>query len=151
MNTTPHHTLSHLTRRLAVGLTAFALAGCSSEPATGTVVGTVTLDGKPVAAGLVSVLPAVGGTPVMATIGPDGRYRAEDVPAGDVLVAVISPPSEEVDGAILKKQPNAKGPPPAPPKPKVQYPLKYADAGTSGLKTTVKPQAEVTFDIPMKK
>ena len=140
-----------MTRRLLlVGLGAVVLAGCSSEPPVGSVAGLVTLDGKPVGGGSVSLLAATGGTPVMADIGADGRYKADNVPAGDVLVAVISPPPDG-DAAIVKNQ-GAKGPT-APPKPKVQYPQKYTDPGTSGLRVTVKPLAEgaVTFDIPMKK
>ena len=138
-----------MTRRLWL-LGAVVLAGCSSEPPVGSVAGLVTLDGKPVEGGAVSLLAATGGTPVMADIGTDGRYKADNVPAGQVLVAVISPPPEG-DAAIVKNQ-GAKGPPPVP-KPKVQYPQKYSDSGTSGLRVTVKPLAEglVTFDIPMKK
>lgn len=138
-----------MTHRLwLLGLLASA-AGCSSAPATGTVAGLVTLDGKPVAGGAVSLLSTAGGTPSMADIGPDGRFRAENVPTGEVMVAVISPPPE-VDEAVMKAQPGAKGPPP-PAKPKVQYPPRYADHATSGLKTAVKASGEVLFDIPMRK
>jgi hypothetical protein len=135
-----------------LGLVALlAMMGCDSTPPTGTVTGTVKLQGKAVNGGTISFVAKTGGIPVGAFIGKDGTYRAENVPAGEVLVSVQSPVEEsEADGQIIKNQ-GKEGKAAAPkPKPMI-YPPQYADPGTSNLKTTVKPSAETTFDVDMTK
>ena len=65
------------------------LLGCG--PATGTISGTVTVDGKPVENGVISFIPVEGGKvqPVTVDI-QGGKYSAEAV-AGPKLVQISAP------------------------------------------------------------
>lgn len=88
---------------VAVGVTAFG--GCGSNitpPGPATVRGTVTLNGRPVAGGLVVFTPSVerGGTgkPAHAETAPDGAYTltldgANRIPAGWYRVSLAPPPA----------------------------------------------------------
>lgn len=66
----------------AVALTAvWTMAGCSTGPAVGTVVGEVNFDGQPVKDGHVTFTPVdgkgqTGGSPIV-----EGKFKAEQVPA----------------------------------------------------------------------
>ncbi|MGL6072840.1 MAG: carboxypeptidase-like regulatory domain-containing protein [Fimbriiglobus sp.] len=131
---------------LALGL----LAGCSSEPATGTVTGNVKYDGKPASGGTITFMAKSGGIPASAIINADGTYRAEGVPAGEVMVAVLSPVDEaESDPVSIKNQGKTGKAPPPPKKP--AYPIKYAEFGSSGFSTNVKASSETKYDVEMKK
>jgi hypothetical protein len=87
-------------RILAVA--ALLTAGCGkTEPATATVKGAVTFQGRPLAGGLVVFAPdrdrGNAGRPVSATVGPDGWYRlsadgSAQVAAGWYRVAIAEPP-----------------------------------------------------------
>lgn len=134
---------------LLAGLAALA-AGCGGEP-TGTVSGTVSLDGKPVPAGSVSVL--VAGVPYPSDI-KDGRYSAGPMPVGEAVVLVYDPPGEGVTMQLDKEQLEAlrlakKAPPPPKAPPKV-VPPQYGDTTRSPLKTTVRSGAN-EFNIELKK
>jgi len=63
------------------------------QPPPGGVSGTVTLDGKPAGGGTIRFEPAKG-APVTGTIGPDGSYKVQDLPVGDVKITVA--PAEKV-------------------------------------------------------
>jgi hypothetical protein len=109
-------------------------AGCGPRVApTGEVFGKVTVEGKPVTAGVVKFFPEDGGAAVETALGPDGSYRATGVPVGRNLVAIET----------LKFK-NLTPPPPAIAKqlggPRTTYvpiPAKYEKYETSGL----------TFDV----
>lgn len=70
---------------LALALLVLAPLGCGRS--TGTVTGTVSLEGKPLPAGQISFVPA-SGPAVSAPINKDGTYTASGVPTGEVKVTV---------------------------------------------------------------
>jgi hypothetical protein len=55
----------------------------------GTVLGKVTLDGKPLAGGTVTLDPTKGGKPHSTAINPDGTFLLKSVPAGSYKVRII--------------------------------------------------------------
>lgn len=91
-------------RRCALLLTGLTLAGCGrgGPPPAGLVRGTVTFQGRPLAGGLVVLVPdrdkGTGGKPVRAPIADDGSYEAEGVPAGWYRVALADPPGVDWEG-----------------------------------------------------
>lgn len=139
---------------LASALAVLGAGGCSNQPKTGTATGKVTFDAKPLPGAVVSFVSKDGGTPATAMTDAAGAYSAASVPAGEVLVSVSVPSANSAEtGEIIKKMgsgENKKGPSGPPPAP-IKLPPRYADPGTSGLKTTIKPDAEgpTTYDIPL--
>jgi hypothetical protein len=145
------------TFRLPVGIVfapiivLFLLAGCSRIG--GDVRGTVTLNGKPVTSGLVT-LHYEGGTNVGAVIGPDGSYEIVKPPKGAAKVTV-EPPATAPGGdlsssgiAVTTGSPDAKEPVKTPKTQAVAIPDKYKKVATSGLTLTVTGNSQ-TFDIQM--
>lgn len=132
-----------------VGVVSIGLSGCSSEPATGTLTGVVTLNGKPVETGTVSILSPVNGVPVMAGVGQGGKYVAHGVPVGPVTLTVTDYQDAAAGSAddIKKRGAGAAA------EPKNLFPAKYADHATSGLSTTVHDESkgETTYDVKMTK
>jgi hypothetical protein len=136
---------------LFVGLlNVFLLVGCSGS--TGTVTGVVTVDGNPLTGATVNF---IGSDGVMVSAGTDesGRYRAENVPAGEVKVSVTAVEGDvgiQAQAEDIKKRGPGAPPPLAPP---ANTPLKskvnpkYNDPATSGLKVTV--SGNTKFDIPV--
>lgn len=139
--------LARVALAAVVGL--IGLSGCSSKPTTGTLVGVVTLNGKPVETGMVSILSPVTGEPIMAGIGMGGKYRADGVPAGPVTIAV----TDYQDAALGSADDIKKRGPGAVAEPKNNFPAKYADHTTSGFATTVQAdaQGDTAYDLPMTK
>jgi hypothetical protein len=85
---------------MCVGVAVSAI-GCSSTPQLGVVTGKVTLNGKPVTAGVVTMVAKSGGEPVTANINEDGSYRVEVVlpenyadPGSSGFVVKVKPLSE---------------------------------------------------------
>jgi len=125
-------------------LVSLALAtGCSRRAEVG---GTVTLDGRPLAAGVVTFSPTADGPSGYAAIGPDGRYMVQvggrnGLPPGDYVVTVAA------------NVPSAEGPQPGP----GQYadgitplatPQRYADREQSPLRATlVSGSQELKLDL----
>jgi hypothetical protein len=71
-------------------IAVFALVGCSSDNNQGTVHGTVTLDGKPLASGLVRFDPVDGQTASADAAITDGSFTAT-MPVGEKRVSVSAP------------------------------------------------------------
>ena len=74
----------------AFGLSAAVLAwamGWFSTPGRSRLEGRVSVDGRPVTFGVVTVVTADGAT-LTARIGPDGTYSLPHVPPGPVRIAV---------------------------------------------------------------
>jgi len=76
--------------RMAWVLAAALVAGCSSESPKGTVKGEVTLDGQPLAAGLIRFVPVDGKTQTADGTIAGGKFSAL-VPLGDMRVEVTAP------------------------------------------------------------
>ena len=100
------------------------LSGCGGpSETTGTVSGTVTLDGKPVATGEIGFISAEGFSAI-AEIGSDGSFTVEEnMPVGKYIVTVNPPalmeaPGEEGDTATLAES---------------AVPDGYSDEGTSDV------------------
>ena len=113
---------------LVIGLVA--MAGCAGEPKAD-VRGKVTYHSKPLAFGSV-IFMAPGGKsePVVTEIQPDGTYAANNVPAGETLIGVVSSdPSIKLDLREGQKQPVPKA------NPKLWFPIpeKYSYPLKSGL------------------
>lgn len=138
---------------LVVGL--LAASGCGNAPTRGTLSGKVTLDDKPVTAGTVFFSKQDGSQSDRAPIQSDGTYKSENVPLGDVRVAVQAPT------AGPKMPPGAKMPSGMPadhPQAKIynnaggdtfNIPKALSDPATSNITVKVEPGAK-TYDIPLK-
>ena len=86
---------------LAIILTLVAVTGCG--PSTGTVSGTVTVNGQPATSGIISFVPADGkGAPVTVEIQSGGKYSAQSV-AGAKQVQISIP-------VVVGKRPEYNGP-----------------------------------------
>jgi hypothetical protein len=68
--------------RIAGIALALAAAGCNRGPQLAHVTGTVTVDGKPIAGGTITFVPAKGKAAI-GSIGPDGRYTLTTFTADD--------------------------------------------------------------------
>lgn len=67
-----------------------AAVGCSGDAKLGQVSGTVSLDGRPLAAGLIRFVPVDGQSPTADTAITEGAYSAS-VPPGEKRVEITSP------------------------------------------------------------
>lgn len=100
--------------------------GCDGSPATYTVSGSVSYQGKPVTGGLINFMPTAG-QPLGGRINEDGTYSYR-LPAGEFKVRIDTPPPMPEgweEGDPLPK-----------PKPR-QVPEKFGQYRSSGLTTTV--------------
>jgi hemoglobin len=94
--------------------------------------GRITLDGKPVAGGTISLVPAKegAGKPISGEIKEDGSYRLEKVPPGEYTISIAPPTGKE--------------------KAKDAVPAKFGSANTSGLVMELKAGTQ-THDIALQK
>lgn len=127
-----------------VALAAATVVGCGGPPQA-VVRGVVTLDGKPLPAGIVVF--EADGRSYVGPIGPDGRYELRNrgvaaVLPGTYVVAVL-PPEPELVADRTTTELRAVNPP----DPRL-YPDRYRSAATSGITQTVAP-GEATIDIGM--
>lgn len=138
--------LSSQLRRLMLALTLLVLhsAGCGdaedSGP-TGTVTGTVKLNGKPLTQGAISFYNPDSGFSGGADLGEGGKFTLTDpLPVGTYVIAVNPPeapqPEDEATGRMAM-QDNS-------------IPLKYREGSSSGLKSEVK-EGENTFSYELQK
>lgn len=146
---------------VAAGLAlAAGLAGCGYGvreqrlPETGaTLEGTVKYGSESVHFAEIRVVSETASA--TGSIGQDGRYKVENCPTGAVKVAVNTDAArgEHTSLTMSRAYKGPKGEGAAggglPPK-FVSVPARYADAETSGLKTTVNPGAN-TYDIALPK
>jgi hypothetical protein len=118
----------------------FLVAGCG-EP-TGTLSGTITIEGKPLNCGYV-LFQASEGSVESTEIQPDGTYSIEGLPLGSANIAinVPAPPTPGPDGVSAD-------PPEAFEVDPVQIPEKYGAVETSGLTLDVTKGAQ-THDIAL--
>jgi hypothetical protein len=121
------------------------LTGCG-EPAAGTVSGTITVDGTPLTAGIVTFYSTSKTEPATASTGiADGQYSIPKIATGPAKITVQS---------MKPSQPGANPDGTIPPAPKGQYmPIaeKYKNQDQSGLTFDVKPGPQKhDFDIKTK-
>jgi hypothetical protein len=122
---------------------ALCLVGCSSLnpnrlPETGaTLEGTVTYGQQKLPAALIIVVGKDGSA--TGKIGEDSRYKVNNVPLGEVTIAVNTAAAQGE-----ARSPGYKGPQPIP------VDSKYHDPATSGIKTTIDKGAN-TYDIVIPK
>ena len=136
--------------------TLLALAGC--QPPVTEVSGTIKLKGQPLKMkGLEINFMGVDGKPAGAAINPeDGTYAATDVRSGEVKVYFvyvdakkvgadksrpIKPPSGK-DGGVPKGSGDSEA--------KNPIPMKFRDASTTDITTTLKAGQKNTFDYDFK-
>lgn len=125
--------LGNLRCYLAVlaGILSVMAAGCDDGPATYTVKGSVSYQGKPVTGGLIN-FKTVRGQPLGGGIKADGSYEFQ-LPVGEYLVRIDTPP--EIPEGWKEGDPHPElGP--------REVPAKYARFRTSGLTATVQPDGE---------
>jgi len=137
-------------------LTLFGLVlcsvGCSNHyvsevrrPETGaTLEGSVTYGGQKVPVALIIAQGA--NSSATGFVGDDGRYKLENVPLGEVSIAVNTDAGkgQMMSRVMSQSQGKAKGLPKV-----VEVPAKFADPTKSGIKTTVSAGPN-TFDIVIK-
>jgi hypothetical protein len=111
-------------------------AGSGCGPQFGTVQGTVTVDGKPANKGSV-IFSGAGNRSAAGTIEPDGSYVAENVPVGEVKVAILQMLGGPARPGPLQGLPGLDDVPAAPPAKPVPIPKKYQNVETSGLTCSV--------------
>jgi hypothetical protein len=141
------------TARWFIALIVLCALGCGGS---GDVSGKITCKGKPVTYGSVTIF-AADGIPRYGELGEGGSYKVENVPLGEVKVAVQSPnPFAPIAGEFDKF-----GKKPAvlqqtlPAKPRVApgkwfpIPTRYENVQDSGLALTVQCGAN-SFDIDLK-
>ena len=76
--------------RILFTMFVLVAAGCSSDSSHGTVSGTVTLDGTPLASGLIRFVPADGQTATADATIANGEFTAK-VPVGEKRVTISAP------------------------------------------------------------
>lgn len=142
-------TISNSYRELLAGavccLALCLLSGCgggAEAVPSGTVVGTVTSNGKPLGQGVINFTSSTTGTGVYIEMQPDGTYELPSaIPAGEYRVFFSTPNLGDV-------------PPPepgqaAPPNVLKDVPEKYQSEQTTDLQVQVKEGAN-TFDFELK-
>jgi hypothetical protein len=135
----------HILARLAFVALGLSLAGCNPPgiryPESGaTLEGTVTYGKDKVGAALVIAQNKDGSATTF--VGDDGRYKLENVPLGEVNIAVNTDAGKGAAMGRITAASQGKGEAPK----IVDVPKQYADPASSGIKTTIKKGAN-TYDI----
>jgi hypothetical protein len=131
---------------VAAGWVVCCMAGCGGgAPPTGEVHGKVMYKDKPVTAGIVKFVPEAGGEPVTTALGPNGTYRATEVPVGRSKVAIETLQFKKMAGPPkeIAKLIKPGGRPVY-----VPIPAKYEKPESSGLTVEVR-KGENPFDIEL--
>lgn len=136
----------------------FQVAGCGDgRPPLVASTGIVTLDGKPVAAANVTLMPRAGGRPATGTTDEAGRFTLSTFAPGDGAVAggydaVVTKLQETKPAAVRSADdglaPDTMGAMPAEEDYRSLLPKRYADPRTSGLAVEVTaggPPLEITL------
>lgn len=141
-------------------ISVVTVAGCSSEVPLAPVSGSVTLDGKPVTAGIITITASDHSNSASAEITPDGKYAIADAPTGEVLIAVRTSDHEFILGPGAgppQRDPSVAGSGAYQPSQKknpryVRTPDRYADLTQSGLRATIpKTGKPFVHDVQMTK
>lgn len=126
---------------------ALLAVGCSGK---GDLAGKVMYKEKPIVFGTVQVI-ASDNQPRQCQIAEDGSYSLQDVPTGEVKIAVTSPNPKSIGSNLIKREgvdpklyggfDHVKG--------WFAIPAEFGDVNTSGLGTTVKSGIN-SFNIELK-
>jgi hypothetical protein len=133
-------------------LLAFAPVGC--DPGAGSLVGTVSFNGRPLPGGIVAVVSA-DGRAAESKIAEDGSYAIAQAPAGTLKVSVVTQPpisGMKSPNPMARNAPKDPNKPPEPFAPLGKYvaiPKRYHDTANSGLTCTVVKGRQTTYDIPL--
>ena len=124
-------------------------AGCGKKSTNGHVAGRVTLVGNPLSKGSVMFQNPESGVTLVAGIQSDGAYQVKSykedgVPPGTYQVAV-QPQSPTTKRPQFVARPTQQRTPAKP-----SIPTKYQNIATSGLKVTVQPSGNPSFDFDLK-
>jgi len=132
---------------LAATMLALAAAGCSRHASQ--LSGQVSLDGRPLTTGVITLTPVGAGPSAYAAIGPDGRYAihtgaATGLEPGEYVVTVAA--NAAVSGKTAGvEQAGGRGLPP------LVTPREYLDRARSPLRVTIVPGTQVVdFDLESK-
>jgi len=142
----PNGTHGKLVAGMLLGLAITVVAGCGGQKAQ--VTGKVSYKGTALGNGTVTFHPKVGARVMGAAIQPDGTYRIDDAPVGEVTITVETvrpahtPPMPPGMPGADRMGPTASGK-------YVPIPPTYKDPAVSTLTYTVKP-GEQTYDIELK-
>jgi len=134
--------------RMAAAAALLLAVGCGRH--AGKVSGRVTLDGQPLANGVVSYTPTKAGSSAYGTIGPDGRYRLQTgaetgIDPGEYKVTIASNATPEQAAAMGFKI-GREGIMP------LLTPPRYGDVATTPLSAAVKSGSqEIDFAIEPEK
>lgn len=119
-------------------LMATGCGGGGEEVPSGTLSGTVTLDGQPFTEGQVSIYAPELGIGASAPLDDEGRFVIEEpIPTGTYGVAVMPPPEPAPHEAPANAPPMVSN-----------IPAKYRDHNTSGITVQIK-EGENELTIPM--
>jgi hypothetical protein len=113
-----------------------SVPGCGESADTAPVTGTVTVEGEPLAGGLVSFFPSGGGRAINGTVDASGAYSVE-LPTGNYTV--IAQASTQLPEGWQEGDPV---PPPA-----VQVPLRYRQPTSSPWSLSVEGTEPVEEDF----
>jgi len=132
------------------------LQGCGGSPARGTLSGKVTFNDKPLTAGTVIFSKQDSSETEVTPIQPDGTYKSENVPLGDLRIGVLAPtggaampgggklpprvPADHPQAKMYAQSASGQG---------VNLPKHLSDPATSKITVKVEPGAK-TFDIQLK-
>ena len=107
--------------------------------------GSVTIEGKPLASGMVTFVPTIpessGGHPGIASVDGTGKYHLGNAEHGR---AKLLQPGEYVVTVVAMEIDRSKGPP----APRLAIPERYADAAESPLRITLSP-GDNTVDLKL--
>lgn len=126
---------------VGIALLTLVVVGCGeSGPPRIPVSGSVTFESKPVTEGTVTFLSRKSGAATAAKLNDEGKFEIpEGLPAGDYVVSVAPPFTEEVAGAPVTE----------PAKEYPNIPQKYRSDTTSDLKATIKEDQQEPFQFKL--
>jgi hypothetical protein len=130
---------------LVLGL---AVAGCA--PGKGSVSGKVTFNDAPLPKGTITFTQQGGDRNPYSALISDGSYSLDGVPAGEMIVTVVTVDPAKVGGGG-GPAPGGEDRPPVGGKPSpgfVPIPARYGKLEESGLKVTIRPGSQ-TYDVPL--
>jgi hypothetical protein len=126
-------------RILTGAMLALALLGCTRAPKLASPSGTVRFQGKPLPGGYITFA-APSGQTMRGMIQPDGTYTLNDVPTGELAVAIETESIQALEKTVGKTEGFRY----------VKIPKSYADIKTSELTARLEPGVREDLDFDLK-